>query len=374
MLKDALRDGSIWALGAAPDRSLNGVDAAMVLTDGAQIFGFGQTAHRPFQPEERAVLSAAMGRWDKLEEASAVVESVHAELLSTIPGADLVGFHGLTTAHEPHGRGSCQIGDGRLLAHVLDIPVVWDFRSADIEMGGQGTPLIPFFHHAALRNMGNMAPAVIVDLGDIGRLSFVDPTVEIPSDTGGCLALDTGPANALIRDLIQARPGLDLDTASDLAARGAADGGILDQFAADGYFRKMPPKSLIETDFGWLSQAVSELSDADACATVTAAAAAAVVLALEHLPSMPARLLVIGDGRRNATMMEMIRAGANVDVLPVEDIGLDGDKMEAQAFAYLAVRVLRGWPTSAPGTTGVAAAVGGGVVSYPGDILQALGN
>ncbi|SFG19258.1 anhydro-N-acetylmuramic acid kinase [Palleronia marisminoris] len=369
MLKDALREGPVWSLGTMSGTSLDGVDAAMVLTDGAQIFAFGETAYRAYSDEERDVLRAAMGRWEGLGEASAVVESAHAELLGQITGAAVVGFHGQTTAHDPAGRGTCQIGDGRMLAHMLDLPVVWDFRSGDVEMGGQGAPLAPFFHHAAMRYVGETEPAAVLNLGGVGNISYVNPAIEVPSDPGACLAFDTGPANAPLNDLMRDRTGAGFDADGALAARGAPDGAVLDRMAADGYFAKMPPKSLDRDEFAWLGAAVAELSDADAAATLTAAAAASVVRGLEHLPKRPARLLVTGGGRLNPVMMEMIRAGSRLEVAPVEDVGLNGDMLEAQAFAYLAVRVSRGWPTSCPGTTGVRAAVGGGVVSEPGDAV-----
>ncbi|WP_375262545.1 anhydro-N-acetylmuramic acid kinase [Palleronia sp.] len=369
MLKGALREGPIWAVGTMSGTSLDGVDAAMVLTDGAQIFAFGETAYRAYSDEERAVLRAAMGRWENLGEASTVVESAHAELLGGIPGAAVVGFHGQTTAHDPAGRGTCQIGDGRFLAHVLDLPVVWDFRSADVELGGQGAPLAPFFHHAALRFVGETSPTAVLNLGGVGNISYINPAIEVPSDPGACLAFDTGPANAPLNDLMRARRGAGFDGDGALAAEGDADGAVLDRLAAHGYFAKMPPKSLDRDDFAWLGEAVAGLSDADAAATLTAASAASVVLGLDHLPKRPSRLLVTGGGRLNPVMMEMIRAGSGLEAAPVEEVGLDGDMLEAQAFAYLAVRVARGWPTSSPGTTGVAAAVGGGIVSWPEDAL-----
>jgi len=373
MLKSALKQGPVWALGAMSGTSLDGVDAAMVLTDGARIFQFGDSDYRPYDTDERAVLRAAMGKWDWLDDAAAIVETAHAELLSQMTGAQLVAYHGQTTAHDPGGRGTCQIGDGRLLAHVLDCPVVWDFRSADVEMGGQGAPLAPFFHHACARWAKVEAPLAFVNLGGVGNLSWVDPSIENPSAPGACLAFDTGPANAPLNDLMQARRGVDLDEDGALAAQGTADAGVLDRLAAHRWFRKVPPKSLDRNDFAWLGDAVAALDDADAAATLTAAAAASVALGLEHCPSPPARLLITGGGRHNATLMRMLEAGCDCPVAPVEAVGLDGDMLEAQAFAYLGVRVVRGWPTSAPGTTGVPAPVGGGTLSMPSDLAVALG-
>ncbi|MBJ3761906.1 anhydro-N-acetylmuramic acid kinase [Maribius pontilimi] len=373
MLKAALKAGPVWALGAMSGTSLDGVDAAMVLTDGARIFQFGASDYRPYSSDERKVLRAAMGGWDDLDEPAAVVETAHAELLSQMTGAQVIGFHGQTTAHDPGGRGTCQIGDGRILAHVLDCPVVWDFRSADVEMGGQGAPLAPFFHHACARWMKADAPLAFLNLGGVGNLTWVDPSIESPADPGACLAFDTGPANAPLNDLMQARLGRDMDEDGALASQGSPNAAVLERLAGHAWFHKMPPKSLDRDAFSWLTDAVADLSDADAAATLTAAAAASVALGLEHCPSPPARVLVTGGGRLNPVLMEMLAAGCTCPVEPVETVGLDGDMLEAQAFGYLAVRVARGWPTSAPGTTGVVAPVGGGVLSMPGDAARMLG-
>jgi anhydro-N-acetylmuramic acid kinase len=215
------------------------------------------------------------------------------------------------------------------------------------------------------RWIGAEQPLVFLNLGGVGNLTWVDPTVPEPQLPGACLAFDTGPANAPINDLMQARRGLDCDAGGALAATGVVDQTIIDDFLMQGYFFKMPPKSLDRNDFHNLLERVSQLTDADAAATLTAAAAASVIRGAEHFPRPPARLLVTGGGRLNATLMAMLAAGLGCPVEPVESVGLNGDMLEAQAFAYLAVRVARGLPTSGPSTTGVAAQVGGGQISRP---------
>ncbi len=367
MLRDELGSGPIWALGTMSGTSLDGVDAAMVLTDGATISAFGKTRYRPYTEPERKILRQAMGRWDQTDEAARLVEDAHAELVRQIAGADVIGFHGQTTAHEPHGRGTRQIGDGRRLAQSVGRAVVWDFRTADVAEGGQGAPLAPFYHHALARYLGWQDPVAILNLGGVGNLSWLDPAIPAPADPGACLAFDTGPANAPLNDLLRIRTGADLDEDGALAAGGTADAAVLARLREHAYFRQPPPKSLDRNDFSWLTDAVSELSDADAAATLTAAVAVAVDLALERCPVRPGRLLVAGGGRRNPTMMRMIAERAAIDAVPIDDAGLDGDMIEAQAFAFLAVRVLRGWPTSAPSTTGAVSPVCGGCVAQPAD-------
>lgn len=356
----------IRALGAMSGTSLDGVDAALVETDGEVIAAFGPTAYRPYSAQEQAVLRAALGKWPGdagLEATQALVEAAHHEVLSRFDGVELVGFHGQTLAHDPGVRGTHQLGDGAALSERLGLPVVWDFRSADVRLGGQGAPLAPFFHFACAKWIGASEPLAFLNLGGVGNLTWVDPGHARPEDEGALLAFDTGPANAPINDLVHARLGLAYDKGGQLAARGKVVDGALELFLDEPYFLKMPPKSLDRDGFSDMLDLVRELDDADAAATMTAMAAAAVMRGMEHCPSPPARLLVTGGGRHNPVMMQMLRAGLDCPVEPVEAVGLDGDMLEAQAFAYLAVRVARGLPTSCPTTTGVRAAVGGGILS-----------
>lgn len=363
-----LKGRKLWALGAMSGTSVDGVDAAMLLTDGHEIGGFGAVAYRPYRPHEQRLIRAAFGRWPGgpgVFAAAEVVEAAHAELLAGFDGAEVIGFHGQTLAHDPDGQRTHQVGDGGVLAEVLGLPVVWDFRTADVRLGGQGAPLVPFFHHACARWIGAQAPVAFLNLGGVGNVTWVDPQIADPAAAGACLAFDTGPANAPINDLMKGRLGLDCDAGGALAARGKVDAQIVARFLQHSYFLKIPPKSLDRNAFQSVLSDVDALSDADAAATLTMAAAAAVARGCEHFPTLPTRVLVAGGGRHNATLMQMLADLLPVPVETVEQVGLDGDMLEAQAFAYLAVRVLNGLPTSCPTTTGVAAAVGGGQISFP---------
>ena len=359
--------GAIWALGTMSGTSLDGVDAAMLLTDGERILDFGPTAFRPYTSAEQSTLRRALGRWPGdpgVAEAAEVVETAHAELLSRFSGADLIGFHGQTLAHDPKGRGTHQTGDGALLARALGLPVVWDFRSADVALGGQGAPLAPFFHFACARHIGADQPLAILNLGGVGNVTWIDPRQPAPETHGTLLAFDTGPANAPLNDLIQQRTGQTLDPGGATALQGTVDEARLATFLAHPFFHRIPPKSLDRNDFH-AALDTGNLSLEDAAATLTAAAAAAVARGAEHFPVPVTRVLVTGGGRHNAALMRELAARLRADVRPVESAGLDGDMLEAQAFAFLAVRVARGLPTSGPATTGVAALVGGGKVSHP---------
>ena len=347
--------------------SLDGVDAAVVVTDGVTIDRFGDTSYRPYSEDEQKVLAAALGQWSGgvVDAATDVVEQAHMAVLQPFEGIDLIGFHGQTLAHAPRRQGTLQVGDGAWLAEALGRPVVWDFRSADVQLGGEGAPLAPFFHFACARYINESKPVAFLNLGGVGNLTYIDPSCGKPEMEGALLAFDTGPANAPINDLMRKRRGIPCDWDGRIARKGQVEQGALELFLAEPYFARMPPKSLDRNDFSEMIALVEELKDADAAATLAGMCAAGVLEGLRHCPKAPSRLLVTGGGRHNPVLMRMIAAAVDCPVMPVEDVGLDGDMLEAQAFAYLAVRIARGLPTSCPGTTGVSAAVGGGILSFP---------
>lgn len=347
---------------------MDGVDGAMLLTDGVDILEFGESFFRRYTAAETATITAAQGLWPendatKLAAAEQVVLSAHAEVIADFPHAGLVGFHGQTLAHDPANGRTHQLGDGATLAQACGKKLVWDFRSDDVRAGGQGAPLAPFFHFACVRYIGTTEVTACLNLGGVGNVTLVDPRKLLPEEDGALLAFDTGPANAPINDLLQARQGLAFDEGGALAAQGRVDEDIVRSVLQRGYFHQDPPKSLDRNDFIDALDLVSNLSDADAAATLTALAAAAVAASEKWFAKPPSRWLVSGGGAKNPVLMQQLAARLSAEVCAIESVGLDGDMLEAQAFAYLAVRVLRGLPTSAAGTTGVGVPVCGGRVS-----------
>jgi anhydro-N-acetylmuramic acid kinase len=355
-------------LGLMSGTSMDGVDAALVETDGETIAGFGRTAFRAYESSERAAIRAALGAWPGEPAVAAAEEAVlqaHAAVAAAFPEAEAIGFHGQTLAHEPPGRGTHQAGRGDLLAAETGRTVVWDFRSADVASGGEGAPLVPFFHFALARRIGADAPLAFLNIGGVANVTWIDPRAPAPEAPGALLAFDTGPGNALIDDFLRARLGRPFDDRGAIAAQGRADESILAALARQPFLERKPPKSLDRLDFHPLLDAVAPLSTEDGAATLSAVTAACIAAAARHLPEPPTRWLLCGGGRLNATLAGMIGATTNAPVEPVEAVGLDGDMLEAQAFAFLAARVLRGLPTSAPSTTGARMPVCGGRVSRP---------
>lgn len=360
----------IWALGLMSGTSMDGVDGAMLMTDGEKILAFGESCFRPYSAEEQKILTVAQGLWpgdspNLLVSAESVVHAAHVDVIAQFPDAQTIGFHGQTLAHDPIGARTHQIGDGQELAQTVGKQVVWDFRSADMIAGGEGAPLAPFFHHACARQLGMQRPVAFVNLGGVGNVSLVDGSKFSPEHPDALLAFDTGPANAPINDLLQKRLGLSYDVDGAIAATGTVHTHILEAVFENEYFLKTPPKSLDRNDFNELQGLVSSLSTEDAAATLTALASACVYAGQMHFSRDPFRWLICGGGRKNKTLMDALIRSMSAPVDALEAVGLDGDMLEAQAFAYLAVRVLRGLPTSSPTTTGCKEPVCGGIISNP---------
>ena len=355
-------------LGLMSGTSLDGVDAAIVITDGENIQGFSGSKYYEYTPSERKVLKEALGKWPQandLGDAHEIILSSHAKLISAFPEAEIVGFHGQTLAHDPENQRTHQLGDGQELANRTGKPVVWDFRSADVAAGGQGAPLAPFFHFACAKALGSRGLLAFLNLGGVGNVTLVDGSKPRPEAEGALLTFDTGPANAPISDMMKARLGLDMDRDGVLAAQGIAHLEILEDLLKDPYFEQQPPKSLDRDAFPTLLQDVADLSDADAAATLTSAVVSSVYASQMHFPIDPMRWLVCGGGRHNETLIQGLKAALEAPVDPVEKLGFDGDMFEAHAFGYLAMRTMRKLPITAPGTTGCPEPLAGGKIAWP---------
>ncbi len=352
--------GDRWALGLMSGTSLDGIDAALVRSDGRARVAPGRFLTRPYDAAFRGRLRGVLGERGPLHSIARELALRHGEVVKRLlaraglaPGAvAVIGFHGHTVVHAPAAGLTRQIGDGALLAAETGIDVVCDFRARDLAEGGQGAPFAPLYHAALAAGLDK--PVAVLNIGGVANLTWLG------AGEGEILAFDTGPGNALIDDWAARHRGQPLDRDGELARAGRVDEDALAALLDHPFFDRAPPKSLDRDAFD--PAPVGPLAPADGAATLTAFSAAAVARALAHLPAAPRRWLVAGGGRHNPVLMAALEERLEAPVAAVESLGWNGDALEAQAFAYLALRALDGLPLSLPQTTGVSRPMPGGVV------------
>lgn len=356
----------IWALGLMSGTSMDGIDAALIKTDGERVTGFGPTSTTSYEDGLRDAIRASLGEARPDPAVAQGLTDAHAACIEAILSQHpeykekikIVGLHGHTVLHAPAERMTVQIGDGPRLAARLGIDVVSDFRSADVAAGGQGAPFAPLYHRALCTDMET--PIVVLNIGGISNVTWIGDPAADP------VAFDTGPGNALLDDWIAGTtdPAHDLafnltcDLDGQISAAGRIDRARLEILLDNPYFDAPPPKSLDRLDFS--IDAVRGLSPEDGAATLARFTCETIVSNLRHLPAAPVKILVTGGGRKNPTLMSGLSALSGIPVAPVDSVGWDGDAIEAQAFGFLAVRSLRGLPLSVPTTTGVPVPTTGG--------------
>jgi len=367
------------AIGLMSGTSMDGIDLAFIETDGAEVVRRLDGTNTAYDEKFRAALRTGcevakrIGDQGRRGDRPGGLATLEAELTRRHAGVvnefmqrarlvrgdvDVIGFHGHTVLHRLVGEGgtdrlSVQIGDGALLAALTGIDVVYDLRAADTLAGGEGAPLVPVYVRALAARLPQR-PLAFLNIGGVANLTWIGPD-------GQLVAFDTGPGNALIDDWVRAHGGCDYDKDGLIASRGTVDGDVLTELLANPYFARLAPKSLDRNDFS--GTACAGLGLEDGAATLTAFTAETVLKASYLLAQPPEIWIVCGGGRRNRAIMCALAERLAAPVVPGEAFGFDGDTMEAEAFAYLAVRSLVGLPITFPGTTGVAREMTGGVLA-----------
>ena len=364
------------AIGLMSGTSLDGIDVALLRTDGKAVVERGPSMGRPYDAAFRRRLQGA------LETAKAIGERTerpgdlaeierdltlrHGEAVRAFlaenglkpADIDVVGFHGQTVLHRPDAGLTVQLGDGGLLARETGIDVVHDMRANDMAHGGQGAPLIPAYHAALAAGLSDAAgkAVVFVNIGGISNITFIGAE-------GTIVAYDSGPGNTLIDQWVEAHAGIPYDQGGMIASEGRIDPDLAERYLGHAFFTDPVRRSLDRNDFSPPSGAEASLEDG--ARTLAHVTAAAVIRSARHLPERPKLYVVCGGGRLNRVIMDDLAALAETEgaeVVAAEAVGLDGDSMEAEAWAYLAARSLGGLPLTFPGTTGVKAPVTGGLL------------
>ncbi|MBR1945477.1 MAG: anhydro-N-acetylmuramic acid kinase [Alphaproteobacteria bacterium] len=358
----------LTALGLMSGTSMDGVDAALLVTDGVDIFEYGKALSRPYDMEMRSELRSVCGHSpdednQHLKDVERKMTLFHAEVVSELldsaglrpENVDVIGFHGHTVFHKPEKQLSVQIGDGDLLAEQTHIPVVNRFRNSDIANGGQGGPMMASYHAALARDLEK--PLIVLNIGGVAKLTWI-------GENGELVAFDTGPGNALIDDWMMKKHGTNMDFDGNIAAGGTVNEKIIAAMMKRPYFKKAPPKSLDRDEFAQrIMDNLEGENVADGAATLTAfTAEAAAAAARDFLPKPAKRWIICGGGANNPTLMRMLRQKIDVPVDVAREVNWNGDFLEAQGYAFLAVRSLFGLPISFPTTTGVPHSMCGGML------------
>ncbi len=347
-------------IGLMSGTSLDGIDVALVKTDGETIEELGNFQSYPFDEGFRDRVQASFGKSGGFGDLEKEITNRHIQAVERFLQAEgisrgdveLVGFHGQTVFHEPENGLTIQLGDGAEMARAVGIDVVNDLRTADVKAGGQGAPLVPIFHAALTKDM--QRPLAVLNLGGVGNVTWIGEDDEL-------LAFDTGPANALVDDWVKRHTGKPFDENGEIASAGEIDDAAVNSFMTHPYFAQPVPKSLDRDEFKKFAfDLVDDLSLEDGAATLTAFSVAAVMRAQDFFPELAEAWIVCGGGRLNKSMMSAFNAYLYGVVMSAEQVGWNGDAIEAQAFAYLAARAERGLPITFPGTTGVGEALSGG--------------
>jgi len=351
-------EGVVSAIGLMSGTSLDGIDIAQIETDGHRRVVAGPWLTVPYTTAFRERLRSVLGGTGVIAAVEAEMTGLHAEAVAAFrarhpkDGFTLIGFHGHTILHRPAERRTWQIGNGAMLARLTGCDVVADFRTADVAAGGEGAPLAPLFHAALSATLPK--PLAVLNIGGVANVTWIG------TSSREILAFDTGPGNALIDDWTRRHTGAAADLGGTLAFAGAADARHVERFLRRPYFARRPPKSLDRDDFG--DALPDHLGCEDGAATLTEMTAGAVAAARAHFPQPAREWLVCGGGRHNPALMGALSRNLGTPVRAVEAVGWQGDALEAQAFAYLAVRSARGLPLTLPSTTGALRPLCGGTL------------
>jgi anhydro-N-acetylmuramic acid kinase len=352
--------------------SLDGIDVALLTTDGETVTSRGPSMTVTYDEMQRNLLRRALldaeamtdrssrpGLLGHVEKETTIwhrdaVKSFAMKFGLDLKNIDVVGFHGQTVVHRPEQAMTVQLGLGQMLAQELGVPVVFDMRANDMLHGGQGAPLVPVYHRA-LAAASPQRPVALINIGGVANVTWIGHDQEL-------LAFDTGPGNALIDDWMKFHTGTSRDEGGAFGLVGSIDEAAVAQFLGDGFFESKSAKSLDRNTFSGVK--LDGLSLADGAATLVAVTTRSIALSQNMMPEAPALWIICGGGRHNRAIMRGLEQLLE-NVQKAESFDLDGDAIEAEAWAFLAVRSLRGLPLTYPGTTGVREPVTGGVLAKP---------
>lgn len=352
------------ALGLSCGSELDGINASVIVTDGVDVFAMGQNFEFPFNDDLRDRLRTLHNKYPHIDEKekqevesefTAFCISVVQEILETDSRINLLGFGGYILCHKPNEHILCQIGDNAKIAKECRLQTVGCLRDADILSGGRGAPLAAIYHMALSQKLDK--PVVWVDIGGVSALTYIGCNGEMS-------AFDTGAGNALINDWVNKHANMHTDYNGRLAISGHVHDDVLSSLMRHKFLSQLPPKVAQKNTFDEKSEHLEGLSLEDGAATATAFVAESIVKAInDFIADKPQKVIICGAGAQNPTLMRFLRHRAEaMEICCAEDFGYVSTAIEAQAFAFLAVRRCNRMPTSYPFTTGAPTEVIGGEI------------
>ncbi len=353
------------AVGVMSGTSMDGIDISLILSDGKKSYKHIKSKFYSYKKSTKTILSKLVDSFSVSKHSLALISSTE-ELLTfeyiaalknflkdkNISKIDLIALHGQTVFHDPINKSSIQLCDGLKIKDSFKLPIVTDFRQKDLSLGGQGAPLTPIFHQLLMLELKMTPPVCFVNIGGISNITVIDDQKHI-------YAYDTGPGMCLLDQYMFLKKKINLDKGGKYSLKGKVNLKILNKLMSDKYFRKKKNKSLDRNYFSL--KPFIKLRINDACATISAFTAMTIT---KEANKFNARYLIVsGGGSKNKCVTNVMKETFNGELLTADNVSLNSDFIESQAFAYFGIRRIKDLPISFPSTTGVKYSVTGGKIN-----------
>ena len=342
--------------------SMDGIDISFVKTNGLDLKRLNKNHFYQYSNKTKSILldilngdiDSNLKRKQYLDQFITNEHYLALKDLNIVETADLIGFHGQTIYHDPTTKRSIQLGDPQKLANIFNKSVIFNFRSNDLELGGQGAPLAPIYHKFIIKKFKLDLPSCILNIGGVSNLTYWDGE--------SLIGFDTGPGNALMDNYMSVISNEYFDKNGSLASKGTPDKKIVKSFLNQIFFKTPPPKSLDKHSFinfynGLLKK---NYHNANFMATLAELTIESIVSSLVFLPKEINSILVTGGGYRNMHLMKRLQDRLKIKIFNEEQLGIDFDFIESELIAYLSARSIYNLPITFPTTTGVSQPSSGG--------------
>jgi len=358
-----------FSLGLMSGTSMDGVDASIIKSDGEKFIEIIDDFYLKYDDQIKLKLKRIIdlcSSKDQFFKISKDIQDIEKKITLYHVRAckliikknknirlDLIGFHGQTILHKPKKGYSIQIGDSQLLSKLTNTSVISNFRENDISNGGQGAPLAPIYHKLILNKIKATLPSAIINIGGISNITYFENDNKL-------VGFDTGPGNYLIDKWVQSQKNIQFDKDGLIAKSGKVSEKLLKKILSNRYYKKKPPKSLDVKDFNFKN--FNKISLEDGAATLSMLTVKSIGNAINNFAKYPNKILLSGGGRKNKFITNNIKKILKCPVCLIDDYNFNGDFIESQTFAFLAIRSYLKKNITYPTTTGVKNPSSGGLL------------